>query len=353
MSLALGVLGAACGDGAPPAGPTPQSGASTIVRLEVAAPPRIAPGESVQATATFIKADGSRESAIGRVSWSSDALSTLSVNQAGVVRGETPGEATIHAMFQSFRAQAQMLVLPPGTFKLGGVVTDGGLGIGDAVVTVVSGAGEGQTVKSGSDGAFAIFGVGGRVRIGVTKHGYSSRFADVEVNDHQSLDVRLDPDLSTTTGNWALTLTAGSCTSWSFGVLPADKRTRTYDVRVVEEPLVHPSTPFEFGFSMTLSGGDFIIVNDAGNRLRGFRGRQDQVMINFSVDFYSAYYYQIFERLTPDTALAITGLLTTRKTTSAIEGQFEGDFLIVRDPPNGPIEVKCFSPAHRFTMRRR
>jgi hypothetical protein len=130
------------------AGPTPQSGASTIGRLEVAAPLRIAPGESAQATATFVKADGSRESAIGRVSWSSDVLSTLSVNQAGVVRGETPGEATIHAMYQSLKAQTQMLVLPSGTFKLGGVVTDGGLGIEDAVVTVVSGAGEGLTVMS-------------------------------------------------------------------------------------------------------------------------------------------------------------------------------------------------------------
>jgi hypothetical protein len=106
-------------------------------------------------------------------------------------------------------------------------------------------------------------------------------------------------------------------------------------------------------FFITLSGDDFIIVNGVGNRLTGFRGRQDQVMINFVNDLYSAHYYAILDRLSPETALAITGLLATRKTPSAIEGQFEGDFLIVRDPPGGPIEVRCLSSAHRFTMRRK
>jgi len=343
----LALVAVSCDTGGPTP-PTPQSQA--FVRLDVAAPPRIVPGESVQLTATLVKPDGSRENASDRVVWFSDSAQTLAVSQTGLARADVPGEAMVSASFQSFRVQARILVLPPGTFKLSGVVTGLGLGVGDVAVAVLSGTGEGLTVNTRSDGQYALFGVAGRVRIGISRHGYSNRVEEIDVTDHHTFSVQLEPDLSTTTGSWTLTLTAGPCDSGD-RTLPAEARSRSYRAQVVEEPGAHG---FSHGylFRITLLDADFIIVNDVGNRIWGFRDQRDQVSIIFAPDNYGPYVYEIFERVGPDSALAIFGGLFTRKTASAIEGGFAGSFLLIRDPPNGPIEARCDSKAHFFRMRR-
>ena len=191
----LGLVFVSCDSSQPPDSPTgPTSPSPTVVGLDISAPPRIAPGESVQLTATLVKSDGSRENGGDRVRWLSDVSSTLAVTQAGLARGLAPGEATVRAEFDRFSGQVRVFVLQPGTFKLGGVISGSGLGIGDVTVTVLSGVGEGLTAKTTPDGQYALYGVSGRVRVRLRRHGFSDRFQEIDVSDHHRFDVQLEPD---------------------------------------------------------------------------------------------------------------------------------------------------------------
>jgi len=351
LLMTVGLLAGACGrDHGPllagpvqPHGPPPSSPAA-IVRLEIGAPSRIAPGESVQLTATFVKSDGSREDAGDRVGWLVD-LPVLIVGHGGLARGVLPGEAVVTVVFESLAAAVRVPVLPPGTFNLSGVVTQGGFGIGNVTLTILSGGD--LTAPTQPDGRYAIHGVAGTVHVRARKSGYMDRTATVVVGDDVSLDFELEPDLSTTSGVYTLTVTAGSCDSgvWT---LPAVARSRTYIAHVVEEP-----DPWGW-MQATLGEADFVTVGINGNRLEGFRDRQD-VRISFPQveSDYGFSEYALLERLGPDTALAIVGQVDTTRTPSTIEGRLRGSLLLIRNPPHGRVEARCDSSSHDFEMRRR
>jgi len=350
--MTVGLLASACGSdhGSLLAGPVqphrpPPSSPAAIVRLEIGAPSRIAPGESVQLTATFVKSDGSREDAGDRVGWLVN-LPVLIVGHGGLARGVLPGEAVVTAVFESLAAATRVLVLPPGTFNLSGVVTEGGFGIGNVTLTILSGGD--VTAQTQPDGRYAIHGVTGTVHARARKSGYMDRTATVVVGDHVSLDFELEPDLSTTSGVYTLTVTAGSCDSgvWT---LPAVARSRTYIAHVVEEP-----DPRGW-MRATLGEADFVTVGNNGNRVEGLRDRQDQVRISFPEveSDYGFSEYALLERLGPDIALAIVGQVDATRTPWTLEGRLLGSLLLIRNPPHGRVEARCDSSSHDFEMRRR
>ena len=352
----LGFFAASCDDAqAPgPTGPTPPNpppAAAAVVRLEIDAPPRIAPGESVQLTATIVRSDGSRESASDRVGWLVDAPA-LTVGRTGLAQGVAPGEVRVSVVFERFTATAVVLVLPGGTFKLSGTIADGGFGVGNVTVIAAPRSGATLTTKTTPDGQYAIYGVAGRVDVQLRKDGYFSRTETLDVGDHAALNVDLDPDTSTTSGTWTLTLTAGPCDAGA--TLPAEARQRVYTARIVEEwgPRAY--------MDARLSGADFVMMVDGsgGNHFTGFRDH-DRDTLRINLYRHEPYeedeapsYYGLFERLRADLGLAITGQLDTTRTQSAIEGRFSGSFVLIRNPPDGPVEARCDSSAHDFDMRR-
>ena len=75
----------------PQGGPAAPGTAPSLVRIELAAPPQIAPGESVQLTANAIRSDGSVENVTSTARWTSTSQ-ILSVSPSGLVTGGARGE---------------------------------------------------------------------------------------------------------------------------------------------------------------------------------------------------------------------------------------------------------------------
>ena len=136
-----------------PLPPSPPGGtpAASLDRLEVSAPAAIAPGESVQLTATAVKSDGTTENVTTRTTWNTSNKTVLQVSSAGVAKAVAAGEATVFAGYFGKNAYARTLVLPTGTFRLAGHVSESGFGLEHATVTVLSGGGEGLTAVTASD----------------------------------------------------------------------------------------------------------------------------------------------------------------------------------------------------------
>ena len=114
-SLALSGLVGACA----PAGPS-------AMAVEIAGPASVAPGQSAQFTA--IDKASSRPAPDAR--WTSSAPSVLQVGPTGLATAGIPGEAVLSVDVPSppRRASREILVLPDGTYRLIGRVTEGSTG---------------------------------------------------------------------------------------------------------------------------------------------------------------------------------------------------------------------------------
>ena len=71
-----------------------------------------------------------------------------------------------------------VLVLEPGTFKLGGGVSDssGGM-ISGVTVEVLSGTGKGLKATTGHEGQYGLYGVAGPLQLRTSGDGFTARFA--------------------------------------------------------------------------------------------------------------------------------------------------------------------------------
>jgi hypothetical protein len=334
----------------PPTGPA----APTIARLELDAPSRIAPGESVRLTATIVRSDDSREDVTAQAQWSVSNGDVVGISSAGVATARAIGEAIIRVSAQGRTASRLTFVLPPGTFRLDGRVVESGLaaGIPGVTVTVISGVGEGLTALTTSDGRFKLFGVSGRVRLHAKKEGYVNRIEELDMPDHRvvSFEMLLEQPRPNLTGTYTLTLDAGACSSAS-GSLPDAARRRSYtaSLRQVGNKL-----------SVTLSDADFIVADGHGNGFEGSVGASPAV--SFSIGqgyYYYSYWYpsskfDVVERFDADSALAVAGTVSARETPSGISGTLSGTLQLTRgtSPPFTSFSASCFSTAHGFDMRR-
>src|SRR4029453_18933260 len=119
-----------------PTSPSPPSSAATLSRVALVVPASVAPGESVQFTANAIKTDGSVENVTGASVWNSSNTRVLQIGADGVANGVAAGEAFVSARYQNRSASSNIYVLPAGTYRLNGRVTDSGVGVAGAIVTV-------------------------------------------------------------------------------------------------------------------------------------------------------------------------------------------------------------------------
>lgn len=336
----------------PPTGPSPGA-PSSIVGVEVEAPDRIAPGESVQLTARLVRSDGSRENITGQAHWNASDSRVLEVSAQGIATAKAPGETSISASHQGRTATSHVFVLPTGTFRLEGRVTERGLdfGIAGVTVTIIAGIGEGLRAVTDGDGHFRLYGVSGSVRLHAKKEGYLNRIEDLDVVDDRSLGLEMAAERSFDglTGTYRLTLEAGSCSS-GFGVLPENARRRSYTALVRQDG----SRLF-----VRLSGADFILTEGHGN---GFEGSADgNRSATFRLEYGNYYYYyyslsrfDVVERYGSMQALMVAGTAITQQTAEGISGTLSGTFQVVNGTaaPFTSIAASCFSNSHRFEMHR-
>jgi hypothetical protein len=358
-AVVLGLALASC-DREPPAGPStpppppppPPTTSATLVRIELIAPASIPPGESAQLTLNAVKSDGSVEAVTEGVQWSSSNRRVLEIDAAGMAKGVASGEATITASYQGRSGAKLLFVLPTGTYKLGGRITDSGLGLANVRLEIIGGTGEGLATLTNGAGDYALYGAAGRVRLHAKKEGFSNRIDEVDVTDHRTFGFEMAPerprpDLQ---GTYTLTIEAGACSG--SGSLPDVARRRSYSADVTQQ-----------GGQLTvrLRGADFIVAGGHGDSFSGFIHPDGRVTFTLNQQgLYYYYYYfsatsfDLLERLSASSALGVDGSVIAQDSGSGIFGTFSGGFWVTTTttPPFRTFSATCHGGRHRFELRR-
>jgi hypothetical protein len=355
LTLVLGLVAVSC-DKSPtrptvqptgtPGAPAPP--AAGLVRIAIIAPASIEPGVSAQLTANAIKSDGSVENVTSQTQWNSSSAGVLQVTSAGIVTAGERGEANINARYQNSSASARIMVLPSGTFRLSGQVTDSGFPIEGVTVTVIGGTGEGLTTLTSATGAYALYGVAAQVKLHAKKDGYLNRIEEVEVTENRAwgFEMAVDGQRRDLSGTYTLNLAATGCPP---GRLPDSTQSRSYVATVQQNG---PQ------LTVRLSDADFIVTNGYGDHFSGFVSADGKVTFTIGDAYYYYYYYghfDVVERLNPTSALLVKGIVNATSSSTVISGTLNGSILLTQGttPPFMRYAATCYSRDHRFEMRRR
>ena len=356
FALLLSMGPAACDEGPPT---RPASTAAPIpLRLELTAPASIPPGESVQLIARIVKSDNSVEDVTGRAQWASSNPGVLEIAPSGLARGTALGEAFIRVVYQLREVSTRTFVLPTGTYRLTGGVSDNGIGLEGVAVSIVEGTGNGLKTTTGANGQYVVYGVQGRVRLRAQRSGYLDADAERDVQSHASLNVVMRPDRDRTDlrGNYRLTIDRAGCSG------TAIPERRSYDAAVEQDgPRL----------TVKLSGTDFLLTFGFGNQFSGnvfYEEGRDRVTFHLddpaSVTGYYYYgHYNVVESLSemlhPATdhvahGLAISGKVTATASGTGISGTLHGTLHLIKgtSAPFLNVEQTC-AGEHRFEMARR
>ena len=119
--------------------PPPPPSAPVPIRVDIAGPDSVAPGETAQYTATASFADGSTRDVTKEAVWHAQPdccpvppTPVLTVSADGIATGLNPGEVFLSVSLgtRSFSSFSKwVLVLPAGTFRHHGFVYDDGVGV--------------------------------------------------------------------------------------------------------------------------------------------------------------------------------------------------------------------------------
>jgi hypothetical protein len=337
----------------PGPGPTPQP---RIVGLEINGPGSIAPGQVAQFTAISRFSDGGAEPADG-VRWLSQ-YKLFHVDPSGLVTaGDRTGEDTliveVNAPSGLLRALKEILILPDGTYRMVGSVTEAvppGTPIVGARIEVTPTP---IAAVTNWDGRYVLYGVPASAVVHVARDGYQPLVQHLQLGEHTRRDFQLE--LSGTrldlTGTYTLTVDAACATSTP-----------------VSEDLRHP----RYAASITQSGPALQVVlteterfkvNGAGRGDR-FTGRVDTVTASFDLGdnfflYYPNYdpssYPTIVERIPDGRVLVLDGKALVRISATGLAGDLDGFFIGYAAFPTFPMRAlgSCYSSTHRFTLTRR
>jgi hypothetical protein len=172
--------------------------------------------------------------------WTSGNGRLASVVAPGHVTGHERGTAMIEARLDGHRGRREVFVLPTGTFRLYGRLTElHHIPLAGARVEVTTGAGAGLTATTDIDGVFYLYGVAGATTLRVSRDGYSSKTHTITVLEHQWITIELSsignrPDLS---GTYTLTISAANECGIGPGTgnLPDEVRVRSYPVTAQQD----------------------------------------------------------------------------------------------------------------------
>jgi hypothetical protein len=349
VALVLAIALAAC-DGptrpTPDVGPAPPSPVpgATLQRLQIDGPTTVAPGQSVTFTATGLYSDGSTRNFTSDpgITWRTSSSQILAISPSGLATGGDRGEASITAMFGGRSAvKGGVLVLPPGTYRLAGTVTDNTVPLSGVRVEVTQGPATGMVALASPE--YRLYGVSGDTEIRVTKDGYRDERRRIQVASHARADVELIPSAprENVEGTYTLTVTASAECS---ALLPESARVRTFTAVLRQEgPRV----------SATLEGASF--VSYGSQTYNSFRG----TLAGDGLAFYivEGNFYElpgVAELLTPPIYFFMGGSVATTVTGRNRSGTLDGTIGVGEDNPFiFKVLASCESNTHRFELARR
>ena len=94
-----------------------------ITRLEILGAGSVAPGQSAQLNAIAHRSDGTTADITATANWRSSRVAVLLISAGGLATGQANGDAVVTVSVAGGRsASREILVLPPGTYRLVGLV---------------------------------------------------------------------------------------------------------------------------------------------------------------------------------------------------------------------------------------
>lgn len=364
-AIAVAGLIAAC-DSEPKPGvrpsPNVQPAQPVVVSVEISGPASIPPGQSAQFTAISRLSDGTSQTAT-TVRWSSHT-GLLRVDASGLATArQQTGDDILSAEVTSsgpggvIRGSREILVLPEGTYRMVGVVTENGpppTPIVGARVEVTSGPP--VVAVTDWDGRYRLYGVPGTADIRVTRDGYQPHVQSFQLAEHvtQNFQLALSGMRLDLAGPYTLAIEVACSTSTP---VAADLRHRSYAAFLTQRG----ST-----LEVVLTESSRFRVNSAGRGDR-FSGRVDAAGATFNLRGPSWYYFpydpstdypNVVERLSSGTFLTLDGTALTRGSPAGLSGDLRGGVshwsstfptaFALFSP--GCCFGTCYSPAHRFTL---
>jgi len=335
LSVALATAIVGCDGSRGPTNPT----AFPTPLLVVEGPPMVGPGESAQFKAILQAPDGGRRDVSAEAAWTSTHPAILAVSPGGVAHGIANGEASIRASFEGRYSVKDAMVIPPGTFRLTGVVLDGSRPVGGAHVRVSGDAAALSTTTDMVTGYYRIYGAPGAFEMSVTSEGYLPSVQTLLISNHRTVDVSLTlaAPPPTVAGTYQLTVTAAA----ACGTLPAHVRTRTYTAVVEQDGSA---------LAVTLGGADFFV--EPWGTLNRFAGgvQPERLVFIMKPPFDLFYLPDIFEIVTasPPTYVALIGNIVAGGTADGYAGRLSGDFEFWTGFQR---TASCASAEHGFVLR--
>jgi hypothetical protein len=285
------------------------------------------------------------------LAYSSYGIAPISVSISGAFAIRSTGEATIQTSFGALRSTLNIMVIPDNTYRLVGTVSEVGLPVAAATVSVVGGTGTGLATIADSQGNYRLYGVAGAVQVQASKAGYDPSINAITVSSDNVLDF---PNMSETggppaiAGTYSLSIVAAGDCRVATGTAPLDApyRNRTYTAVVTE------SAP---NLQVTLSGANFLLQNGTGSQ---FTGRVSPSNADFTLrdtGGYEYYYYytvggpQVIEQLQGNNVLSFWGTADGSLSSAGVTGSFAGN-IVMYDKTAMKVLESCISGRHQFTM---
>jgi hypothetical protein len=324
---------------------------TTVLHLSIDGPQAVAPGQTVQFTATASLSNGTTADYTRKVFWSTSATSVLTItHDTGQATGQSVGDVTIQANLYATGACCQAAitrtVLTPNTYRLTGTVGESGLPVQGATITVLSGTGAGLSTSTDGGGAYRLYGVAGAIQVKFSKPGYNDIVKTFTAIQNDVLDfpeATQSAAIPSLAGPYTLTLTADpACPTVAMNriaPLPDDfRQPRSYAASLIQNG---PS------LSVTLTGSQLVTGQNQ------FTGRVQPDSIQFQVGSYDYYYGltgAVAERLSATQEFEFGGQVAAQRSGSTIVGQLNGTLQIVTLP--SAISAQCIASNNQVTLAR-
>jgi hypothetical protein len=328
-----------------------------ITRLQIEGPRVVAPGDRVRFTAIATLLDVSTRDVSAEAAWLSTRSSVLSVGPGGAATAIQAGDTHLSVQVGVTIATMEVIVVPKGTYRLVGRVSEAGTAsapVAAARIEVAGGPSAGLSTETDEDGRYGLYGVAGETQLRVTRPGYAPLVRNLVVADHQVLDLDLAllrprEDFS---GRYALTLAAAETCRPQ---LPAEAWIRHYAAELVQNVAE---------LDVKLAGATFVL--NGQSKGGGFRGRIEADYLVFQLDEYQtrgsySYYYRqyphVVEQIGASTYLVAAGTAVLTGSPQRLDGTLNGVVEIYRSDlrlpswPQPPA-ASCRSEAHRLTLSR-
>jgi hypothetical protein len=284
------------------------------------------------------------------VRWRSSDSDVIIVDASGMARAVGPhGEAMLTAELTTGgsvkRSAKEVLVLPDGTFRMVGKVTEAdspSVGVADSVIETNPG---GATTTTDGLGQYRIYGVPPDAEVRISATGYQAHVESLQLNGHatRNFQLKLSGSRIVLSGPYTLTIEAADgCPGNS--PLPGELRRRDYQAHARQ------------------SGAEVDVLlteNRFDGRSYKFRGRTTAASATFTLGstiYYYYYYYGptaipgILERFSNGTSLAISGIASTTGTNERQSGELDG-VMTFFDSDRDPLG-ECVGRMN-FTLARR